>query len=56
MQEFPLLPRVEVIRRLRDRLVPILLFGETEEAACRRLRQLEMDEPEKVEGIRNDFK
>jgi len=50
------LPRVEVIRRLRDRHEPILLFGEAEEDACKRLRQLELDEPEKVEGIRNDFR
>ncbi len=33
-----------------------MLFGETEDESCRRLRQMELDEPEKVEGIRNDFK
>lgn len=55
-EELPLLPRSEVVRRLRERLEPILMFGETEEDACRRLRKLEVEEPEKVEGIRNDFK
>ena len=55
-ESFPLLPRVEVMRRLRERLEPILLFGEDEDEACKRLRNLEMNEPEKVEGIRNDFK
>ncbi len=55
-EDVPVLPRVEVVRRLRDRLEPILVFGETEEESCRRLRQLELDEPEKVEGIRNDFR
>ncbi|TRY70867.1 hypothetical protein TCAL_02792 [Tigriopus californicus] len=47
----PALPRVEVIRRLRERLEPILVFGEEEEEACQRLRQIEMDEPEPVQGI-----
>ena len=55
-ESFPLLPRVEVMRRLRERLEPITLFGEDEDEACKRLRNLEMNEPEKVEGIRNDFK
>jgi pre-mRNA processing factor 4 (PRP4) like len=40
------LPRKEVIRRLRDRNEPILLFGETELAAFKRLRKLEISEPE----------
>ena len=52
----PMLPRVEVIRRLRDRFEPVSLFGETEEESCRRLRKLEVEEPDKMEGIRNDFK
>lgn len=55
-EEFPDLPRVEVIRRLRERNQPVLLFGETEEESCRRLRQTELDEPDVIEGIRNDFK
>ncbi len=40
------LPRKEVIRRLRDRNEPISLFGETDIEAFRRLRKLEISEPE----------
>jgi len=50
------MPRVEVVRRLRERHEPILLFGESEEEASKRLRKLELEEPDKIEGIRNDFK
>ncbi|XP_043229755.1 pre-mRNA-splicing factor 18-like [Amphibalanus amphitrite] len=49
------LSRSEVVRRLRDRLEPILLFGETELEAFRRLRRLEILEPEVNRGMRNDF-
>lgn len=49
------LPRSEVIRKLRERLEPILLFGETEHDACKRLRQFEISAPEVVKGFRNDF-
>lgn len=51
----PELPRVEVIRRLREREEPILLFGESEHDAFRRLRRLEILEPEVNRGLRNDF-
>ncbi|XP_037087054.1 pre-mRNA-splicing factor 18-like [Pollicipes pollicipes] len=51
----PQLARSEVVRRLRDRLEPILLFGETEAEAFRRLRRLEIIEPEVNRGMRNDF-
>ena len=54
--EMPSLPRVEVVRRLRERLEPILLFGETEKESEKRLRSIEVNEPDKIEGIRNDFK
>ena len=40
------LPRKEVVRRLRDRNEPISLFGETDIEAFRRLRKLEISEPE----------
>lgn len=40
------LPRREVIRRLRDRGEPILLFGESELQAFQRLRRCEILEPE----------
>ena len=40
------LSRAEVVRRLRDRLEPVLLFGESELEAFRRLRRLEILEPE----------
>lgn len=49
------LPRKEVIRRLRDRNEPISLFGETDIEAFRRLRKLEISEPEINRGLRNDF-
>jgi len=49
------LPRKEVLRRLRDRNEPILLFAETEIEAFRRLRKLEISEPEINRGFRNDF-
>ena len=54
--DIPTLPRVEVIRRLRDRLEPILLFGESELDSQKRLRALEINEPDKIEGIKNDYK
>lgn len=50
-----ILPRKEVIRRLRDRGQPILLFGESEVDAFHRLKQLEVAEPENIRGFRNDF-
>jgi len=49
------LPRKEVIRRLRDRQEPIILFGEDESEAFQRLRRLEILEPEVDRGFRNDF-
>ncbi|XP_059485141.1 pre-mRNA-splicing factor 18 [Neocloeon triangulifer] len=49
------LPRKEVIRKLRDRGEPIFLFGETELEAFKRLRKLEILEPEINKGMRNDF-
>lgn len=41
-----ILPRNEVIIKLRDRGEPILLFGESEMAAFKRLRKSELLEPE----------
>ena len=46
--EIPELPRKEVIRRLRERGEPILLFGETYSEAFQRLRELEILRPEIV--------
>lgn len=40
------LPRHEVIKRLRERNEPILLFGESEIEAFKRLRKCEILEPE----------
>lgn len=40
------LPRTEVIKRLRERGHPILLYGESEVQAFRRLRRIEIQEPE----------
>ncbi|XP_063632841.1 pre-mRNA-splicing factor 18 [Cydia splendana] len=49
------LPRSEVIKRLRERGHPILLYGESEVQAFRRLRRIEIQEPEANRGFRNDF-
>ncbi|XP_021917521.1 pre-mRNA-splicing factor 18 isoform X2 [Zootermopsis nevadensis] len=49
------LPRRDVIRRLRERCEPIMLFGEAELDAFRRLRRSEILEPEVNKGLRNDF-
>lgn len=49
------LPRNEVITRLRERGLPIQLFGENEEGSFNRLRKSELLEPEIDRGFRNDF-
>uniref|UniRef100_A0A915D1W5 Pre-mRNA processing factor 4 (PRP4)-like domain-containing protein n=1 Tax=Ditylenchus dipsaci TaxID=166011 RepID=A0A915D1W5_9BILA len=46
----------EVILRLRSRAAPILLFGETDADALRRLRKLEMEQPELKEGWKTTFR
>lgn len=48
-------PRKEVIRRLRDRNEPILLFGESEHDAFLRLKHLELINPDLTKGQVNDF-
>ena len=53
--EKKILPRNEVIRRLRDRGEPIRLFGETDADTAKRLNIIETSEP-KENGMRNDFK
>lgn len=40
------LPRTEVIKRLRERGHPIWLFGENELQSFKRLRRIEIQEPE----------
>lgn len=40
------MPRAEVIKRLRERGHPILLYGESEVQAFKRLRRIEIQEPE----------
>ncbi|KAG7212948.1 hypothetical protein KM043_002289 [Ampulex compressa] len=49
------LSRPEVVRRLRERGEPIMLFGESEIEAFKRLRKHEILEPEVNRGFRNDF-
>ncbi|KAL7024087.1 hypothetical protein ACKWTF_012900 [Chironomus riparius] len=49
------LPRSEVIRKLRERGEPILLYAESEVDSCHRLRRLEISAPEVNRGFRNDF-
>lgn len=51
-----MLPRKDVIRRLRERSQPIRLFGETDEDSYLRLKQLELSEPDLSNGISHDFK
>lgn len=53
--EQQILPRQEVIKRLRERGVAVLLFGEDLADAFRRLRNLEIMQPEVNHGFRNDF-
>ena len=53
--EHLMLPRHEVIKRLRERGEPILLYGESEIEAFKRLRKCEILEPEVNKGFRNDF-
>ncbi|VDK83751.1 unnamed protein product, partial [Onchocerca ochengi] len=49
------LPRTDVIKRLRSRSQPIMLFGETEQESRARLRKLEIEQPDMKEGWKNDF-
>ncbi|UYV77401.1 PRPF18 [Cordylochernes scorpioides] len=51
----PASARTTVVKRLRDRNEPIRLFGETDLGAFKRLRHLELLEPEIDRGFRNDF-
>lgn len=51
-----ILPRNEVIRRLRERSQPISLFGESDEDSFQRLKQLEISDPDQSTGVINDFK
>lgn len=51
-----MLPRKEVIRRLRERSQPIRLFGEKDEDSYNRLKQLELSEPDITNGLGNDYK
>ncbi|XP_051512138.1 pre-mRNA-splicing factor 18-like isoform X1 [Myxocyprinus asiaticus] len=50
------LSRQEVIRRLKERGEPILLFGESDYDAFQRLRKIEILAPEVNKGLRNDLK
>lgn len=47
--------RKEVIRRLRERNEPILLFGESQHDAFVRLKHLELINPDHTKGQVNDF-
>jgi hypothetical protein len=56
----PTLPKAELVKRLRDKGQPILLFGETVAKAYERLKQFDMDAPDAIgsqaSGSTNDFK
>lgn len=43
----------QVIRRLRERNEPIRVFGESEDDCMKRLRIIEMEEPEAI--VRHDL-
>jgi len=51
------LPREEVVRRLREKLEPILLFGESDVEANLRMRALEIGEPDsaRLRASHNNF-
>uniref|UniRef100_A0A8C5FZZ7 Pre-mRNA-splicing factor 18 n=1 Tax=Gouania willdenowi TaxID=441366 RepID=A0A8C5FZZ7_GOUWI len=49
-------PVLNVIRRLRERVEPIRLFGESDYDAFQRLRKIEILTPEVNKGYRNDLK
>jgi len=51
------LPREEVVRRLREKLEPITMFGETEDEANLRMRALEIGEPDnaRLRASHNNF-
>lgn len=53
--EKKILPRNEVVRRLRERGEPIRLFAETDLESYKRLNIIETSEP-KENGMRNDFR
>ena len=53
--EKKIIPRHEVVRRLRERNQPIRLFGESDVDSAKRLNIIETSEP-KENGMRNDFK
>ncbi|RNA23163.1 pre-mRNA-splicing factor 18 [Brachionus plicatilis] len=53
--EKKILPRHEVVRRLKERGEPIRLFGETDLECYKRLNLIETSEP-KENGMRNDFR
>jgi len=51
------LPRDEVVRRLREKLEPITMFGETDDQANLRMRALEIGEPDsaRLRASHNNF-
>lgn len=53
--EKKIIPRGDVIKRLRDRNQPIRFFGESDVDAAKRLNMIETNETE-TDGMRNDFK
>lgn len=45
------LPKSEVFSRLRSMMLPVTLFGETDEMRCRRLREAELQHEERQTNI-----
>lgn len=54
-KEGAMLPRKEVIRRLRERDEPVRLFGESDFESFQRLKKLEILTPEINKGFNNDL-
>uniref|UniRef100_A0AC34QSW7 Pre-mRNA-splicing factor 18 n=1 Tax=Panagrolaimus sp. JU765 TaxID=591449 RepID=A0AC34QSW7_9BILA len=55
LKNVEMIPRPEAIKKLRERSLPIRLFGETDRDAFIRLRRHEIDQPDLHVGWNNDF-
>lgn len=55
LKDAEVIPRQEAIKKLRERNLPITLFGETDKDAYIRLRKHEVDQPDLAVGWKNDF-
>uniref|UniRef100_A0A7E4VBS6 Pre-mRNA-splicing factor 18 n=1 Tax=Panagrellus redivivus TaxID=6233 RepID=A0A7E4VBS6_PANRE len=49
------IPRVDAIKKLRERNLPVRLFGESDRDALVRLRKHEIDQPDMAVGWKNEY-